>query len=445
MEWDKLLTPYRLGCPKELEPPDPNRNEFQRDYDRIIFSTAFRRLHGKTQVFPFPESDLIHTRLTHSLECASVGRSLGIFVENGLRAKYKEFKGSHLGDIVSAACLAHDIGNPPLGHSGEKAISEFFSSECGEKLISALSPDEQADFTNFEGNSMGFHVLTYSSPKITKAPGGLGLSYPVLASFVKYPRPSIILVENEKDLVSEKKPGILKFDIDTYVEIAEELGIPFKKYKDRWYRHPLAFLTEAADDICYGIMDLEDGYKYKLLDYDTVSDLMINICNAESGDTQINDLDNIIDLKNRIGFLRAKAINSLIQQVAKVFMNYEEDILDGKMEKPLCELIESASIMKKINNVSISKIYAYKSVLQIEAAGFQVLPGLLDTFLSAVVYSEKSSSKKVLQLIPEEYKGDSNTNLYEKVVLITSYVAGMTDTFAVDTYRNLRGINLPNY
>ena len=444
MEWDNLLRPFRLGCPKELGQPDPNRNEFQRDFDRIIFSTAFRRLHGKTQVFPLPDSDVTHTRLTHSLECASVGRSLGIFVENELKKKYKGFKGSHLGDIVSAACLAHDIGNPPLGHSGEKAISEFFLSQRGQKIISELSPEEKADFTDFQGNSMGFHVLTYSSPKMTEAKGGLCLTYPVLASFVKYPRASLIK-KGEKDLVSEEKPGILKIDIATYTEIANELGIPLKKENDRWYRHPLAFLTEAADDICYGIMDLEDGYKYNLLDYNTVSKLMTAICNADSGDTQINDLKNIIDKKEKIGYLRAKAINSLIQQVAKAFVKNEEDILKGEMENPLCDLIESRSIMKKIRNVSKSKIYAYKPVLQVEAAGFQVLPGLLNTFLTAVIDSKKSSSKKVLQLIPEEYKGDSNTNLYEKIVLITSYVAGMTDTFAIDTYRNLRGISLPNY
>lgn len=444
MEWDNLLRPYRLGCPRELGQPDPNRNEFQRDYDRIIFSTAFRRLHGKTQVFPFPDSDVTHTRLTHSLECASVGRSLGIFVENELKKKYKDFKGSHLGDIVSAACLAHDIGNPPLGHSGEKAISEFFLSQCGQELISELSPEDKADFTDFQGNSMGFHVLTYSSPKLTEAEGGLGLTYPVLAAFVKYPRVSLIKDE-KKALASEKKPGILKFDIVTYSEIAEELKIPLKKEKDRWYRHPLAFLTEAADDICYHIMDLEDGCKYNLLDYNAVSKLMINICNADSGDTETNALKKIIDKKNKIGYLRAKAINSLIQQVAKAFVKNEEDILNQEMEKPLCDLIESASIMKQIRDISKLEIYTYKPVLQVEAAGFQVLPGLLNTFLTAVINSKKSSSKKVLQLIPEEYKGDSDTTLYEKIVLITSYVAGMTDTFAIDTYRNLRGISLPNY
>jgi|LSQX01.2.fsa_nt_gb dGTPase len=448
MNWEKLLQPLRLGCPKDEAGHNPDRTQFQRDYDRIIFSTAFRRLNGKTQVFPFPESDVIHTRLTHSLECASVGRSLGTIVRNKLIEKYgSDFNNYHLGAIVSAACLAHDIGNPPLGHSGEKAFSEYFTSERGQAIIKDLTAEQKCDFTNFEGNSMGFHMLTFSNPFLTNVPGGLGLTFPVLAAFTKYPRPSII--ENRSETVCEKKPGILQCDIKVYEEIANDLEIPKKTRRktdhDKWYRHPLAFLTEAADDICYAIMDFEDGYKHNLINYEKIYALLLEICKEDPSDSKIDGLENIIDKKNKIGYLRAKAINSLTYQAVETFIKNEEEILNGKLKVSLCSLINSATILKEINNISIKNIYEYKSVLQVEAAGFRVLPGLLDTFLYACKEPHKASSKKVLQLIPPEYQCNFNENPYDTIVYMTTYVAGMTDTFAVDTYRNLRGIHLPNY
>ncbi|MEN6325272.1 MAG: dGTP triphosphohydrolase [Syntrophomonas sp.] len=443
MQWEDLLKPYRLGCSKDDINEDMDRTNFQRDFYRIIFSTPFRRLNGKTQVFPFPESDIIHTRLTHSLETASAGRSLGTIAGNKLNERGRNIQGCDLGAIVSAASLAHDIGNPPLGHSGEKAISEFFLSERGREIIADLCDEQKADFTTFEGNSMGFHLLTYSNPILTNVTGGLGLTYPVVASFMKYPRPS--LVQNEKKIVCEKKPGIFQFDLEIYHEISHELGIPLKEDGDRWYRHPLAFLTEAADDICYAIMDLEDGYKHGLLDYQTTASFLTEICIAQTGETNIDALKNIIDERNRIGFLRAKAINSLIHQSAKVFLENEEAILEGKLDQPLSEIIESAHIREEILNVSFRKIYSYKPVLQVEAAGFWVLPGLLDTFLYAIKEPGKASSKKIQQLIPNDYRADFDKDPYEAIIQITAYIAGMTDSFAIDTYRNLRGIQLPNH
>lgn len=442
MEWDNLLKPYRLGCPKVSCEHNPNRNEFQRDFDRIIFSTAFRRLNGKTQVFPFPETDVIHTRLTHSLEAASVGRSLGTIIGNELNNKNSNIQGWELGAVVCAACLAHDIGNPPLGHSGERAIAEFFNSEHGNIIIKDLTEREKADFLYFEGNAMGFHILTYSNPKKTSVTGGHGLTYPTLAAYTKYPRS--VLVDNQKEVASEKKPGLFQSDIDTYSEIAKGLGIPQKEKGTRWYRHPLAFLTEAADDICYGIMDLEDGYKHGLISYSECLDLLTQICKVPSGKTEIGNLKDISDEREKIGYLRAKSINSMVYQVTETFLNNEYDILNGIFDKPLCKIIDACSIIENIANISISKIYSYRPVLQVEAAGFQVLPGLLETFLFAIKEPEKESSRKVLSLIPDEYKFDYEKQPYIAIMSITSYVAGMTDSYAVDTYRNLRGIQLPN-
>lgn len=441
MEWNQLLTSYRLGYSKIDHNPD--RTEFQKDFDRIIFSSNFRRLNGKTQVFPFPETDIIHTRLTHSLEAASVGRSLGTIVGNKLNQKNNSLQGWQLGAVCSVACLAHDIGNPPFGHSGEDAIAEYFTGSRGQEIIDNLSDAEKEDFQNFEGNAMGFHMLTDSNEKKTKQTGGYGLTYPTLAAFTKYPRPSII--KNNKKLASEKKPGLFQCDLENYRKVAEGLGIPYKEEGDRWHRYPLAFLTEAADDICYTIMDLEDGFKHGLVSYEQTYDWLSSICQAESGKTSTNSLSIVKDKRETISYLRAKAINSLVNQIAETFLENEDKILNGELDIALTDLIESSYLLDKIIKLSFDKIYSHKPVIQIEAAGFKVLPGLLDTFLYALRDKDKASSEMVLKLIPYEFKFDFDKDPYKAIMSITSYVAGMTDTYAVDTYRNLRGIELPNY
>jgi len=443
MEWSKLLIPYRLGCPKSDHSfSNPNRGEFQRDFDRVIFSSPFRRLNGKTQIFPFPDTDLIHTRLTHSLETASVGRSLGTIVEN--KSSYKEIKDTKLGAIVCVACLAHDIGNPPLGHSGEKAISEFFKSNHGRTIIGDLTSEEQADFQRFDGNAMGFHVLTYSNPKKEESLGGLRLTYPTLAAFLKYPRPAKI---NNKSIgISEHKPGIFQSDLKHFSEIAQGLNLTEKKETNMWFRHPLAFLTEAADDICYTIMDFEDGYKRGLFSFKKASEFLKGICDTTLHEKEdISKIKNIKDKREKIGFLRAKAINSLIYQVTDIFLSKEKEILEAKFDKSLFENIETKDVVDKIRNFSKKNIYTDKSVIQVEAAGFQVLPGLLGAFLDAIKNNKKESSKKILQLLPNEYQFNYKTQKYEAILAITMYVSGMTDHYAVDTYRYLQGIQLPNY
>lgn len=450
MNWSSLLKCCRLGCPDDEREHHPDRNEFQRDFDRVIFSTAFRRLHGKTQVFPFPKSDSIHTRLTHSLEASCVGRSLGTIVGNGLEEKQlHDVQGWELGEIVRVACLAHDIGNPPFGHSGEKAIAEFFRSERGARILENLPEEKQADFTHFDGNAMGFHILTHSNRNIKKVGGGYALTYPTLAAFVKYPRPAFVDSANTEDankLASEKKPGLFQCNLESFGTIAQKLGIPKKIRPNMWYRHPLAFLTEAADDICYIIMDLEDGYKHDLVSYRRTMKLLKCICEMTPGVTSIDGLKNIQDNRNRIGFLRAKAINSLVYQVAEAFVERHRDILTGKYDEPLCDHIQAQPALKKIHEISKNEIYSHRPVRQVEAAGFRVLPGLLDAFLTALVdQKDKASSKRVLSLIPQEYAFEDDKKSYEAIMSITKYIVGMTDSFAVDTYRTLRGIQLPNY
>jgi dGTPase len=451
MEWEQLLQPYRLGCPK-IKSRGAGRHEFQRDYDRVIFSTSFRRLQGKTQVFPFPETDIIHTRLTHSLEASCVGRTLGTIVGLRLKGKYKSINEWELGSLVSTASLAHDIGNPPLGHSGEDAIREYFKSPNGGKIIENLSDHEKSDFTEFDGNALGFHFLTHSVKSITDATGGLALTLPMLGTYCKYPRASYF-PEKNKNAVSENKPGLFSCDIPIYEkEIAKTLKIE-KKNGKAWYRHPLAFLNEAADDICYTIIDFEDGYKHGIISYEEIKHFFTEIALTNKK----GDIKNLVKIKNNhdvIGYLRSKAINSLVHQIADIFVEKVKEILNCDFDASLCKSIESNPLLEQIISISQGRIYSYYSVLQVETAGFKILPGLLDLFLTALKEKSnaeridekcKESASKVLKLIPGHYILDYGKEQYNSILSIVGYIAGMTDNFAIDMYRNLSGIQLPNY
>jgi dGTPase len=447
MKWEDLIKDYRFGCPKDKKEECKGRNKFQRDFDRLVFSNEFRKLHGKTQVFPFPENDFIHTRMTHSLESVSVGRSLGNIVgERIFDNKKSKIIPEEIGSIVSAACLAHDIGNPPFGHSGEDAVRYFFNNE-GAKYLEDLSLEEKADFQKFESNAMTFHMLTYSNPKKTKNNGGLGLTYPTLAALVKYPRLAHINDFN-KNAKSESKPGILKGDLYKFREIADSLKIK-KKSESKWHRYPLAFLVEAADDICYRIMDLEDGFKHGLVKYDVVEELLYVVIKSKEGRQDIkafeSSLSKIIDINEKVGYLRAKAINSLVTQVADKFIDKEKDILTGKYDENLCNIIDSKETLENIEELTYDEIFSYKSVVEIEAAGYKVLPDLLDIFLSALETSSEKRSKKILDILPDEYRFEYKKCPYQSILSIVKYVIGMTDNYAVDVYRKLNGIEIPNY
>lgn len=444
MEWSKLLSSSRL-CRNDEQNKDV-RSEFQRDYDRIVYSSAFRRLQDKTQVFPLAESDYVRTRLTHSIEVSCVGRSLGtlagkLVIETEAsfqEASLQDIQPSEFGNIVAAACLAHDIGNPPFGHSGEDAISSWFKGE-GNKYLCCLSEEEKADFLKFEGNAQGFRVLTRLQSAINR--GGLQLTYAVLGAYCKYPRAAFIPDFDGSKKVSEKKFGFVQGDSELFKEVAENLGLK-NKQDNAWSRHPLAFLMEAADDICYRIIDLEDGHRLGKVAFEETEKMLKEVASDKQGDTGNSYALIDDDKKGKIEYLRAKAINNLITEAVSSFKQNYEAIMNGTFESDLLSQTEYSSLLDEIKELSRREVYASPNVLQIEAAGFEVLGGLLEKVVPALVNEDKTSAeKKVLQLIPPQFT--KGKNKYEKLLSATDFVSGMTDSYAVTLYRRLRGIELP--
>ena len=449
MEWEKLLTDSRLG--EKSQPKQKfqdGRSEFQKDFDRIVFSPSFRRLQDKTQVFPLPESDFVHTRLTHSLEVSCVGRSLGNLVGDtiikrnpSLNNRFTKF---HFGEIVAAACLAHDIGNPPFGHSGEDAIAEYFRSGNGQKFKAKIKDEKKwADLVKYEGNAQGFRIITkLQNPKVK---GGLNLTYSTLAVVTKYPRES--LVNNQINSLQNKvyrKYGFFQAEKEIFKEVAIATGLNSAKARKIywWCRHPLAFLVEAADDICYRVMDLEDGFRLGLISFKETEDLLRPLV-SKQGLKDYRDKDE----NDRIGYLRAVAINELVNELAKVFLDEEKNILNGKFENELITEIKRANALKRIKDISIAKIYKSRSVVEREVAGYEVLGGLLDTFIDSYneAYEGKISSKNrsVFALLPSRISEDIPDDLYLRLLRIIDFVSGMTDSFAVSLFRKIKGISLP--
>ncbi|NGZ60400.1 MAG: deoxyguanosinetriphosphate triphosphohydrolase [Nitrospira sp. LK265] len=449
MTWGQLLSSARQGRPTEKD-VTIGRSVFQRDFDRIVYSSAFRRLQDKAQVFPLAKSDFVRTRLTHSLEVSCVGRSLG--TELGFRLQSQKqlpdpISPADIGNIVAAACLAHDIGNPPFGHTGESAIAEWFSNtDSGQAAIRELTPAQKCDLTKFEGNAQGFRILT----RLQNAHNpGLQLTSATLAAFTKYPRGSYLGCGSLEG-VSWKKHGFFDADTKCFREIAEAVGLT-KQLADEavWVRHPLAYLVEAADDICYRVNDLEDGFRLKYVSVDQAKDLLLAI--FESGDTPTKWKD-IDTEEDQMGYLRAKAINYLIDQSVTYFENNSELILDGKLHKSLVDCIPSAQPLDRIIKISKERIYKAREVLEIEAAGFQVLGGLLEVFISATNDVSKKGLKKssvknqtIFNLLPPQFREVSGTeqDQYLRILKVTDFISGMTDSFAVSLYKQLTGISLP--
>lgn len=448
MTWKRLLSNTRQGKPPEKE-STVGRSVFQRDFDRIVYSSAFRRLQDKAQVFPLAKSDFVRTRLTHSLEVSCVGRSLG--AELGQRLKTDEMpEGIYPGDIgsiVAAACLAHDIGNPPFGHTGESAIGEWFSNtDVGRAAIQELSLDQRSDFEKFEGNAQGFRILTRLQNPHNP---GLQLTCATLATFTKYPRGASLQGRPLKG-VSWKKHGFFDADKQCFGDIAAAVGLTKKLDEENtWVRHPLAYLVEAADDICYRVNDLEDGFRLKHVSIQEAQDLLLSI--FEQGGTPTKWKD-IATEQDKIGYLRAKAINYLIDQLITHFQKQSDSILEGKLETSLIDGIPSAEALSNIIKISKDKIYRAREVLEIEAAGFQVLGGLLEAFLAAVndiaQKGEKKASVKsqtLFYLLPQQFRvaEDEREDLYLRTLKVTDFISGMTDSFAVCLYKQLTGISLP--
>ncbi|GJM27481.1 MAG: dGTPase [Cyclobacteriaceae bacterium] len=443
MNWVKLL-----GGDNREPATKSDRSAFERDYDRIIFSYPFRRLQDKTQVFPLPEQDFVHTRLTHSLEVSSVGRTLGKSVGEKILERYQELDQlgitrNDFGAIVSAACLTHDLGNPPFGHTGEDAISDFFrNNPHGEFFKTLVTAQEWEDLINFEGNAQGFRILTDAKYQ------GLKLTEPTLAAFTKYPRPS--LLENpQKNRRSQKKFGYFQTEQDTFKKLAEALGLK-ELDAGSWCRHPLAFLVEAADDICYHIIDLEDGCQMGLVSEKETIELFAGVM----GDRFMpSKLEQIPGRNEKIGLLRAVSIGILIDQCAKVFLDHEQEILSGNFDQALTDYISSRDVLKEIIDVSIKKLYRSRIVLEIEAGGFEVLGGLLEAFTTAsysfMVHRGEISKKQlsVFSLLPDDIKQSLATerSTYQMLREILDFVSGLTDRHAVGIYRKLKGTTLSGW
>ncbi|MGP0629795.1 deoxyguanosinetriphosphate triphosphohydrolase [Nitrospina sp. 32_T5] len=457
MNWSTLLSYKRLGKEKKKSNPDQKRSEWQKDYDRIVFSSAFRRLQDKTQVFPLSESDYPRTRLTHSIESSIVGRSLGIEVGFRLQKKYSNIFGENLlspydiGAIVAAASLAHDIGNPPFGHSGEEAIQTWFSAENDkrESKFKHLEKEQKLDFLNFEGNAQGFRILT--SLQRPKQSGGLQLTYATLGAYSKYPRESFVKKANSKiSGASSKKHGFFQIDKSNFLKVANKNKLKPKKRNSVWFRHPLAFLVEAADDICYQIVDLEDAFLLRHVNFGEVRDHLSKLLNEDIGRSFL-ERKSVSD-QEKVEYLRAKAINSLIGKVVTKFDEKESAILKGEFDKPLLEEIKEKSVLEKLDKFNKKEVYKLRKVVSIEMAGFKVLGELLNLFVPAafdlILKGKKASpkSRKVAEFVLgnkdfEEFKKKSP---YEALIKVTDYIAGMSDSFAVATYRQITGMSLPN-
>ena len=444
MNWIQLLSDQRSGGKRKEK--NSQRSKFEQDYDRIIFSHPFRMLQDKTQVFPLPKHDFVHTRLTHSLEVASVGRSLGKLVGDIVLDKHPEviaegFTSSDFGAIVSAASLMHDMGNPPFGHAGENAISEYFKkSEVSEVIRPLVKEKEWFDLINFEGNAQGFRLVNKQNYQ------GLKLTFATLGAFTKYPRESKI-ESQQKNRKSQKKYGFLQSNKVVFQELAKEMGLIRIGEDSAWCRHPLTFLVEAADDICYSIIDLEDGTNLDLVSLKETKSLLVQII----GETfQKEKFDKIQSKKEQVSVLRAMAISQLINQCVDKFIEIEEQLLDGTYDKALTGQIESAPVLEKIQSISFKKIYKSKPVIEREIAGFEVLNGLLETFVPTIL-TLKSTLKmswhnsSLLKLIPEDFlfEIEKSVSLYESLLVLLDYISGLTDSHALSLYRNIKGISLP--
>ena len=447
MDWNTLISAKRFGLEEFHKERHENRSEFQRDYDRLIFSAPFRRLQNKTQVFPLPGSIFVHNRLTHSLEVSCVGRSLGNDVAKAILARRPELQSSYLpeiGSIVSAACLAHDLGNPPFGHSGERAISTFFSEGKGLALKEKqpdgeqLTPAQWEDLTHFEGNANAFRLLTHRFEGRRK--GGFVLTYSTLASIVKYPFSSSLAGQKSKF-------GFFTTEEESFRRIAEELGM--KKLNDsplKYARHPLVYLVEAADDICYQMMDIEDAHKLKIITTDETKELLMAFFSEDRQSRLRSTFQIVNDINEQIAYLRSSVIGLLVRECTRVFLEHEQEILAGTFEGALIKHISEgpAAAYNHCAEISLKRIYRSQDVLDIELAGFRIISTLLELMMDAVTLpgKEKAYSELLTNRVSDQYNIKSPV-LYERIQAVLDYISGMTDVFALDLYRKINGNSLP--
>ena len=443
MEWKQLISNKRFGQEHKHAERHDDRSEFKRDYDRLIFSSAFRRLQNKTQVFPLPGSIFVHNRLTHSLEVASVGMSIGNDISRRVIQKQPDLKDTlveEIETIVSAACLAHDLGNPPFGHSGEKAIQTFFSEGPGLKIKPMVSSEFWDDITHFEGNANAFRILTHRFKG--RRQGGFVMTYSMLASIVKYPFASSLAGNHGKF-------GFFASEAESYKKIADELGISCKSAPGeplKYARHPLVYMVEAADDICYEIMDIEDSHKLKILSYAETEHLLLSFFDEDIQQKirqRIID-EELTDENEKVVYMRASVIGKLENECVAAFLAHEEEILAGTFEGSLIDHISERQkkAYQECEKISYSKIYQSKPVLDIELSGYQIMATLMEVFIEAAVNPSRFYSKQLLRRVSSQYDIE-NENLEERIMAVLDYISGMTDIYALDIYQKINGISLP--
>lgn len=450
MEWTDLLTQDRLGDPTHRQ-PERGRTEYGRDFDRILFSTPFRRLRDKTQVFPLPVNDHIHNRLTHSIEVASVGRSLGKAVGLDLLQRHPELReklgleASDFGDIVAAACLMHDIGNPPFGHSGEDAIRQWFRKQleeagtpCGNApWVSQLSDAQRSDLCHFEGNAQGFRIVSKLSMKPGR--GGMQLTHAVLASFMKYPQGSPQMASGQG--VARKKFGVYQSELELFAQTAAEVGL-LPQVQDSWCRHPLAYLVEAADDICYNVLDAEDGHTLGLIRFEDCRELMAPLMGRPLRDSNLD-----AHPRETVSLMRALALHNLIEACRNAFLDHEEEVLQGKMAQSLVVATPLGEPLRQLTAHVSKTCYNAVDVLQIQVAGYQVLARFLDLLIPAATGDPsqlRSLDKVMYEFLVREVDGfPGGESAYERILRVTDFVSGMTDRYAMNLYRRFTGVSLP--
>lgn len=440
MKWTKLLSTKRFGMENYYNQRKHDRTEYQRDYDRLIFSSPFRRLQNKTQVFPLPGSVFVHNRLTHSLEVASVGRSIGNYIGKALRKKHTDSEAhfEEVGDIVAAACLAHDLGNPPFGHSGEKAIGTFFSEGKGQELKNEVEKDggRWRDFTHFEGNANAIRLLTHQF--IGRRQGGFAMTYSTLAAIVKYPYSSELSGNKQKF-------GFFASEEQSYLKIAEDLGVlQINSNPLQFARYPLVYLVEAADDICYQIMDIEDAHKLNIQSTEKTIELLIQFFEGDRLERVLKNLDFVDDANEKIAYLRSSIIGQLVHECAEVFIKNENKILKGSFEGSLIKNISPIPLKayKECTNFAVSKIYRSKEVLDIELAGYHIIGSLLERFIDAIQTPSHAYSTILLNRVPEQYNMYAES-ITERVQAVIDFISGMTDVYALDLYRKITGMDVP--
>ena len=444
MEWQQLISSKRLGQEHRHIERHDDRSEFKRDYDRLIFSAPFRRLQNKTQVFPLPGSVFVHNRLTHSLEVASVGMSLGNDVAARIISERRpELRGTlfeEIGQIVATACLAHDLGNPPFGHSGEKAIQTFFTEGEGLALQQQVSEAFWSDITHFEGNANGFRLLTHQFKG--RRPGGFVMTYSTVASIVKYPFSS--MAPSRKG-----KFGFFVSEQPVWQRLADEMGIRQLSAPGeplRYARHPLVYLVEAADDICYEIMDLEDAHKLKIVSYDTVSQLFLDFFDEDTQHQILQRIqdEQLTDENEKVVYLRACVIGKLENECVNTFVQHEEEILDGTFTGSLVDHISTRQrdAYERCAKLSVQRIYRSRPVLDVELSGYQIMATLMQKMTDAVMNPQRYYSQQLIGRVSSQYD-IAATDLETRLMAVIDYISGMTDVYALDVYQKINGISLP--